>query len=128
MTAAGELLFVYGSLMSDSGHPMAAMLAAAAEPVGSGRFQGRKYRVDWYCGAVPSVLEEDVVTGEVYRLHDATTLLRLLDAYEEAEPLWPAPAEYRRERRQVWMTQEGSSADCWIYLYNKPVAALERLQ
>lgn len=128
MTVSCQLLFVYGSLLSGSGHPMAQQLAAGAELLGEGRFQGRKYRVDWYPGVVPSEWPEDVVTGEVYRLTDAASLLPLLDAYEDAEPGLPASAEYRREMRQVWMTQGSSSVDCWIYLYNRPVAALERLQ
>jgi len=54
--------------------------------------------------------------------------LPLLDVYEEAEPAWPAPAEYRRELRQVRMARGGSRVTCWIYLYNRPVAPLERLQ
>jgi gamma-glutamylcyclotransferase (GGCT)/AIG2-like uncharacterized protein YtfP len=128
VTAASELLFVYGSLMSGSGHPMAARLAASAEFVGHGRFRGCKYKVDWYCGVVPSEREEDVVTGEVYRLHDVNDLLSLLDDYEEAEPLLPAPAEFRREQRPVCITRDGSTTDCWIYLYTRPVAALAPLQ
>ena len=128
MTVPCELLFVYGSLLSSSSHPMARQLADAATLVGTARFHGRKYRVDWYSGVVPSETVKDVVTGEVYRLHDAATLLPLLDVYEEAEPAWPAPAEYRRELRQVRMARGGSTVNCWIYLYNRPVAPLERLQ
>jgi len=128
VTVPCELLFVYGSLLSSSSHPMARQLADAATLVGTTRFHGRKYRVDWYSGVVPSETVKDVVTGEVYRLHDAATLLPLLDVYEEAEPAWPAPAEYRRELRQVRMARGGSRVNCWIYLYNRPVAPLERLQ
>ncbi len=128
MTVPCELLFVYGSLLSSSSHPMARQLADAATLVGTASFHGRKYRVDWYSGVVPSETVKDVVAGEVYRLHDAATLLPLLDVYEEAEPAWPAPAEYRRELRQVRMARGGSRVNCWIYLYNRPVAPLERLQ
>ena len=120
-----DLLFVYGSLLSSSSHPMARQLAADATVLGQGRIRGDRYRIDWYTGLVPSELAATVVTGEVYRLHSPDTLLPELDAYEEAEAWRGTDAEFRRELLPVELVSE-CNLRCWVYSYNRSVAGLER--
>ncbi|HTQ98746.1 MAG TPA: gamma-glutamylcyclotransferase family protein [Candidatus Acidoferrum sp.] len=120
MLAGSDLLFVYGSLCSGSGHPMAARLAAAAKLIGAGRFQGCLYRIDWYPGAVASDHADDGIDGEVYRMDAPELTLPLLDAYEETGPGFAEPAEFRRELQPVRL-ETGETLQCWLYLYNRPL-------
>ena len=114
-----DLLFVYGSLLSSSDHPMAQQLAAEATLLGQGHIRGHKYRIDWYVGVVPSERAQTVIDGEVYRLRLPGSLLPILDAYEEAEPWRGNAAESRRELLPVELN-DGSTVSCWIYVYNRP--------
>ena len=125
MAGESDLLFVYGSLLSSSEHPLAQQLAANATLLGQGHVSGNRYRIDWYPGLVPSELADTVVTGEVYRLHSPGSLLPVLDAYEEAEPWRGAGAEFRRELLAVEL-DSGSKLYCWTYIYNRSVVGLER--
>ena len=126
MAGDSDLLFVYGSLLSGSSHPMAQQLAANATLLGQAHIRGHRYRIDWYTGVVPSETAGTVVTGEVYRLYSPGTLLPVLDAYEEAEPWRGTDAEFRRELLPVELAAGGRLC-CWVYSYNRPVIGLERI-
>lgn len=117
MSATPDLLFVYGSLLSTSSHPMAAWLAAHADLLGAAVFKGKRFQVDWYPGVVPGD-DGDAVVGEVHRLHDPRAAWPLLDAYEETGPGAGEHAEFRRALVEVTMA-DGRAAACWIYLYNR---------
>jgi len=77
-----DLLFVYGTLMRGFDHPMARLLSANADFLGSARCRGRLYLVKHYPGLVLSDDPAEVVFGELYRLRACDELLAEFDTYE----------------------------------------------
>ncbi|TYO97525.1 gamma-glutamylcyclotransferase (GGCT)/AIG2-like uncharacterized protein YtfP [Geothermobacter ehrlichii] len=121
-----DTLFVYGTLRRDAGHPMHRLLTELAVCLGPASWQGRLYRVADYPGAIPSVYPHERVIGEIWRLKEPERLLPLLDQYEECGPGFPEPTEYVRELHRV-QGAAGRSLRAWVYVYNRPVAGLERI-
>jgi len=120
------LLFVYGTLRAGTGHSKQMLLTRGADYLGRARFSGRLHRVAHYPGLIESDEPMEFVVGDVFRLRDPATLLRELDAYEGCNPDDPA-APYVRVRREVRL-EAGGTASAWLYLYNRPVDALERIE
>jgi gamma-glutamylcyclotransferase (GGCT)/AIG2-like uncharacterized protein YtfP len=120
---APDLLFVYGTLRRGSGHANAARLARESAWLGLGRVTGTLLSVSWH----PALVMEgaDCVTGDLVRLHDPASSLRWLDAFEGCGAEDPLPHEYRRETVAV-MTADGP-ATALVYVWNLPVAGLERI-
>ena len=116
-------LFVYGTLRRAVGHSMGQVLAKYAEYAGPATFRGRLYRIADYPGAVPSEDPADRVFGEVHGLIDPAVLAEL-DAYEGIGPDFPQPTEYVRHLETVSLA-DGRQVRAWVYLYNRPVTALE---
>lgn len=121
-----QLLFVYGTLMRETGSAMHRLLAGNADFVGKATFRGRLYLVDGYPGAVPSDDPDERVWGEVYRLRDPARVLEQLDRYEEYGPGFPYPYEFVREIGEVRLF-EGVTVTAWIYHYNRPTVDLRRI-
>lgn len=116
-----QYLFVYGLLRSDVGGPMQPTLAAMARLVGRATWQGRLYRVAEFPGAVPADDEGEQVIGELYELGaGGEALLAELDAYEEV------PDDYLRVRSTV--SCAGREFAVWVYVWNRPTDALERIE
>ena len=61
-------LFVYGSLMSSSHHPMGDRLRREARLLGDATIEGSLYRISWYPGLVAGGQSGERVHGEVYAL------------------------------------------------------------
>lgn len=120
-----ERLFVYGTLMRGSSHPMARALEAHANCLGEARYNGRLYLVESYPGVVESPDPGDVVFGDVFALREAG-ILDKLDEYEGCGPDAAQPAEYRRQVEHVTLA-DGSSVEAWVYIYNWPVETLTRI-
>jgi gamma-glutamylcyclotransferase (GGCT)/AIG2-like uncharacterized protein YtfP len=120
-------LFVYGTLLSGTGHSMHGVLALHAELVGEGFFNGRLYRLGHYPGAVPSSEPHDRVFGEVYRLREAADLLFKLDEYEGCGPAAVAPTEYVRATAPITLAND-TTVHAWVYVYNRPIHGLERIR
>lgn len=112
-----NLIFVYGTLLSGTGSRMHRWLAAHAEFIDRGTFQGRLFSLGNYPGLVASRRAANRVSGEVYRLRNAAKTLAQLDAYEEFDPARPSKSEYVRVLRKV-RCASGGNLYCWIYLYN----------
>lgn len=124
-TCMGEtLLFVYGTLRRGSGHRMQAVLARDADFVAAAWTQGQLYLVARYPGLVASETPTDRVLGDVYRLR-VPTVLEQLDRYEACDPRDPN-APYVRSLRTVSLV-EGDAVTAWVYLYQRPTDALERI-
>ena len=121
-----DLLFVYGTLMRGFNHPMARLLSANAEFLGEASCRGRLYRVKHYPGLVLSDDPSDIVFGELYRLRARDDLLREFDMYEACGEGFPEPTQYIRQTLEVALA-DGSSGEAWTYLYNWPVARLQRI-
>ena len=77
-----EHLFVYGSLRSESPHPLARKLASQARLIGQGSTQGTLYDLGRYPGAMFGADHKGAVIGEVFALRGNDRLLRDLDAHE----------------------------------------------
>ena len=121
-----DLLFVYGTLMRGFNHPMARLLSANADFLGEASCRGRLYRVKHYPGLVLSDDPSDIVFGELYRLRARDDLLREFDMYEACGEGFPEPTQYIRQTLEVALA-DGSSGEAWTYLYNWPVARLQRI-
>ena len=120
-----ERLFVYGTLMRGSSHPMAQELAARASYLGAARYNGRLYRITHYPGVVASRMSDEWVAGDVYELPD-TVLLTALDRYEGCGPDDAKPTQYLRRLQPVTLSG-GTSVEAWVYVYNWPVEKLTRI-
>jgi gamma-glutamylcyclotransferase (GGCT)/AIG2-like uncharacterized protein YtfP len=107
------LLFVYGTLRSDSGHPMHEVLARGAVLVGRGTVGGALVDLGEYPGLV---LDRDGSTpGEVWRVRDAT-LWATLDAYEGIGPDAEVTESYERVRVHVRL-DDGTDVEAWTYAW-----------
>jgi gamma-glutamylcyclotransferase (GGCT)/AIG2-like uncharacterized protein YtfP len=109
-----DLLFVYGTLRATAGHPMHAVLAAAATAEGTATVRGRLHDLGEYPGLVLDPAG-DRVTGELYRIHDPA-VWATLDAYEGCGPDDPLPHEFSATETMA-LTADGS-VPCTIYVYN----------
>jgi gamma-glutamylcyclotransferase (GGCT)/AIG2-like uncharacterized protein YtfP len=108
-------LFVYGTLKRRSRHPMAKRLAESATFVGEATIAGRLYNLGRFPGLKEPRSFEDRVQGDVYDLGDnADTVLREMDAYENAES--PPPTPYERELATVRLTDDREML-VWVYWY-----------
>ncbi len=118
-----QFLFVYGTLRRDTNGQMYHLLARYADFVGEATFQGKLYMVDYYPGIVPSEDNDDLVLGEVYRLHNPNYVLSHLDQYEECGRAFPEPTEYVRRTERVRL-HNGRIIAAWVYVYNRPTNKL----
>ena len=113
-----SFLFVYGTLRSDGGHPMHAVLIAHASLVGTGTVRGDLRKVREYTALVPRNESSTLVNGEVYEVRPATAehLWTTLDVYEGIGD--PASDEYRRELVEATLS-DGRVVHAWSYILNK---------
>lgn len=116
-------LFVYGTLLRRSRHPMARFLAERARYVGAAKVHGRLYDL----GRYPGMLEGDAdwVHGDLYDLGEGTTTLAELDAYELAES--PLPARFERDAAEVTLA-DGTRVNAWVWWFRGDVEETQRLQ
>jgi len=126
MALAPEYLFVYGTLMKGFENPFAEKLNKLSVFEGNGSFPGLLYQVDWYPGAVYFQESKFTVFGEVYKIKNAPGLLQELDEYEDVSEDENVSLYVRRI---VTVKLENESVlDCWVYLYNQPVADLKQIE
>jgi gamma-glutamylcyclotransferase (GGCT)/AIG2-like uncharacterized protein YtfP len=78
-------LFVYGTLRSESPHPMARRLRSGAKLLGKASAAGALYDLGYYPGATFAPGNKTRVLGEVFVIHPASSLKAALDIYEGAE-------------------------------------------
>jgi len=103
----GDLIFVYGTLMS--GFRLHRLLAKRSEHVGNGTVAARLLDLGSYPAAVRDA--HGTVAGEVYRLDDRD-LLRVLDSAEGPQ--------YHRQEVAVRMA-DGREVMAFIYWYVGPL-------
>ncbi len=115
-------LFVYGTLMR--GHSLHKFLAkkGQAEFVGKARIRGRLYRLrrGRYPGAVLAGRAHGFVHGELYRINDPPSALKLIDRIEGCDE-----GLFRRRRVDVWAN--GSKIRAWTYFYARSLEGAERI-
>ena len=118
-----DRLFVYGTLMRGFDHPMAQLLSRSADFLGEAHCCGRLYLVKHYPGLVLSDDANDVVFGELFRLHTPQASLVTFDDYEGCGPGVASP-QYLRQVLPVTL-DDGTVSEAWTYVYNRPVATLK---
>ncbi len=119
-------LFVYGSLMSRSGHAMGERLRREARLICEATIGGQLYRISWYPGLVESHDAGEQVHGEVYALQAPARALAWLDAYEGLTPGNADAGDYARVERPVRLAT-GEEISAWVYLYRKDASKLSRI-
>ena len=112
-----DLLFVYGTLLSSSPHPMARQLSREAQLLGPAKCQGTLYDFGKWPGML--LAGSGSVYGDVYYLHDVPFSLRNLDAYEGIGENVENP-EYERRVIPVQFAS-GRTVAAWAYTYLWPV-------
>jgi gamma-glutamylcyclotransferase (GGCT)/AIG2-like uncharacterized protein YtfP len=80
-----KLLFVYGSLRTESPHPFEAKLRSQARLVGKGSAPGILYDLGRYPAALFGAEHKGRVVGEIFELPRDGRLLRELDYFEGTE-------------------------------------------
>lgn len=113
-----DCLFIYGTLMIASGHPMAARLAAESRFIGPATVSGRLYDFGAYPGAVATVAPGERIHGVVVRLTQPRRTLSWLDSYEGCRTGSPEPHAFVRVMIPARFTS-GRQVDAWIYYYRR---------
>jgi gamma-glutamylcyclotransferase (GGCT)/AIG2-like uncharacterized protein YtfP len=127
-----SLIFTYGSLMStadaDVGRAERRQLGGAARLLGPASVRGLLFDVGPYPAAVLTSSGEDTIHGEIWRLPSRRRwLLDVLDRYEGCTRDHPTPHAYAR--RRVWVTtDDGRGVVAWVYLWNRPLGAMPRIE
>jgi len=116
MTECEQYLFVYGSLRRGAGTSWARFLSDSATFTGMGRAAGRLFQLDGYPGMVASPSGSAQVIGEIFKMHDPSRNLPLLDEYEGCGPADPLPHEFARTIMSV-ETDDRQALEAWVYLY-----------
>jgi gamma-glutamylcyclotransferase (GGCT)/AIG2-like uncharacterized protein YtfP len=122
---AVELLFVYGTLRSDAGHPMRDVLSAAGSRIGPATTIGTLLRIDWYPGLLLAPGPGPVI-GELWQIHHGGIWPRL-DAYEGCGESDEPPHEYVRRPLQT-LSESLGEASAWAYVYTGPEDGCEVIQ
>lgn len=117
-------LFVYGTLMLSSLHPMGLRLANEARYLGPASIGAKLYDFGKWPGLVLSSLPTDIVYGEAWTLNALDTFT-WLDHYEGIRPGVVRP-EYERVERPVTVHEIGV-VDAFLYVYRWPVTCGRRL-
>lgn len=105
-------LFVYGTLRSESHHPLARRLKAQAKLLGKASASGILYDLGHYPGAVFRPEGKERVIGDVFALRNAERLLEQLDGYEAAGD--PGAPLFTRVPIKVRL-DGGRVVDSWTY-------------
>ena len=126
MGQEADCLFIYGTLMAVSGHPMAARLTGESRVLGPATAGGRLYDLGAYPGAVPVDSQGDRIHGLIVKLAHPQLTLRWLDAYEGCEANDPEPCAFQRVIAQVRL-MSGRQVDAWMYCYRGSLTKARRL-
>jgi gamma-glutamylcyclotransferase (GGCT)/AIG2-like uncharacterized protein YtfP len=120
-----DLLFVYGTLLSGSGHPNAARLGREVSLIRPARLQGRLFKLSWYPVMITSDDPAELVHGELVTLIDPAASLPWLDAYESIAGR--NDDEYERVRHPVVTVDDRMEHRPWVYRYRRTVDGLTRI-
>jgi len=111
-----DMLFTYGTLLSEFTNEAAVKLHQTATLIGKAHCNGKMYLIkNQYPGAVLSDIKSDLIHGEIWALSDPNATFFHLDKYEECSSWDPLPHEYQRIQTQVFASN--ISYTVWIYEY-----------
>ncbi|MCW1887836.1 gamma-glutamylcyclotransferase [Luteolibacter flavescens] len=117
--AAGELVFVYGTLRRGGSN---AFRMDGADFVSSGKVAGKLYAITWYPGLV--LQGEGTVDGDLFRV--GRDQLVALDEFEGISANEIEGAEYRRVKTEV-ATADDQVFAAWAYEWIGPVDESKRI-
>ena len=120
-----EFVFFYGTLMTPFNRPGRQRVNAAMTFVGHGRINAALFDLGIYPAAIPAD-DGSQVRGELYRMHDSTTVLRTLDDIEGYRATEPEQSLYIREIADVALA-DGRMQPAWVYFYNAPLGRAPRI-
>jgi putative glutamine amidotransferase len=118
----GERLFAYGTLQPGLAPTSMREVVERFRPVGRATVRGRLFHL----GAYPGLVLDDAggtVHGQVLDVPDDSLAWRRLDAYEGFAPEDPGRSLFRRVRCRA-VQHDGTTSDCWTYVYNGDVAGV----
>ncbi|WMI68683.1 gamma-glutamylcyclotransferase [Mangrovimonas sp. YM274] len=121
-----DYLFVYGTLLKDTGHEMSRFLLEHAQWIGDGYFYGKLFKVDNYPGAILSDDSKDKVFGSIYQLSNTNRVFEVLDSYEGIDPNSTEPDLYKRMKVDSHL-EDGNTVSSWVYIYNLDTEHLEQI-
>ncbi len=113
-------LFVYGTLHPDRAPAEIAHAVRQLRELGPGTMRGTLYSLADYPGVVIRPNRVDIVHGTIFALPEDPAILASLDRYEDFRPSDPTNSLFVRAIQTVTQA-DGSTLDCWVYLYNQPL-------
>lgn len=120
-------LFVYGTLRKAQNGNLHPYLKNRAVFIDQASLPGKLYEVAHYPGAIPAPANsQHLVYGEVYRLFQPSSVLSILDQYEECSSHFPEPHEYQRNPETVVLSN-GKRLRAWVYWFRRPVSGLTQI-
>jgi gamma-glutamylcyclotransferase (GGCT)/AIG2-like uncharacterized protein YtfP len=120
-----DLVFFYGTLMSNFRRPGRAGLDHQLHGVGRGWIRAALFDLGIYAAAIPA--DDTVVWGEVYRMLNRDGVLETLDDIEGYRPSEPDASLYNRVVTPVTF-DDGRVVPAWVYFYNAPLGRAERIE
>ncbi|WP_053976305.1 gamma-glutamylcyclotransferase family protein [Mangrovimonas xylaniphaga] len=121
-----DYLFVYGTLLKDTGHEMSRFLLEHAQWIGDGYFYGKLFIVNSFPGAILSDQHTEKVYGSIYQLSNTIRVFEVLDSYEGMDPHSTEPDLYKRIKVDTYL-KDGSTLLSWVYIYNLDTEHLEQI-
>lgn len=119
-----ELVFFYGTLMTEFDRRRRAGIEDKLSYVGRGSIAAALFDLGIYPAAVPTA--DGVVWGELYRMGDAPTVLAALDRIEGYSHSDSDRSLYLRKLTDVTVEQGGIER-AWVYFYNAPLGGAQRI-
>jgi gamma-glutamylcyclotransferase (GGCT)/AIG2-like uncharacterized protein YtfP len=125
MIEKSNYLFVYGTLLDES-NEFAIYLKQNCKFYDKGKLKGILYDLGEYPGAIADENYPDYVYGSIFKLNNTSEALKYLDDYEGFGEDQELPNLFIRAMVSV---ETGSGQmDCWVYLYNLPVAGFRLIE
>ena len=94
--------------------------------IGRGAIRAALFDLGIYPAAIPAN-DGSQVWGEVYEMHDAATVLAVLDEIEGYRPAEPERSLYTRVLTDVSL-EDGRCVQAWAYFYNAPLGRAQRIE
>jgi len=120
-----DLVFFYGTLMTGFKRPGRTRVDFDLELVGHGWIDAVLFDLGIYPAAIPAT--DSRVRGEVHRLRQLETVLRMLDEVEGYRPERPDASLYVRSEVAVTL-DDGRVEQTWAYFYNAPLGGAQRIE
>jgi gamma-glutamylcyclotransferase (GGCT)/AIG2-like uncharacterized protein YtfP len=119
-----DFVFFYGTLMSGFRRPGGVRLDRNLALVGRGTVEAKLFDLGEYPAAIRTAGGK--VRGEVYRMLDVRSVLRVIDEFEGCRVGSPRNSLYAREEVPVTL-DSGESLLAWAYFYNAPLGRARRI-